>query len=513
MLLLCAACGDMLLHPAAPAAAHIAVAPLFQLGPESAQAYAKLDNIVVRFFDVEDLYHEAESAFDPSGSETRVPVAVPLRNASETLTLEVLLRIGTQGLFSGSGRVTLSAGSTSEIEIELFPIISSLSCDGPVVQFSSYGDTELLTAAALLASGDAVAGIPVTWSSANGAIASVNGSGVVTALQDGTTQVECRSGQLSDARSVAVFAVVNSIQVAPPSATISVAATQPFLATLRDARNNPITGRQVTWSSLTSAVASVNTGTGVAQGLSPGTSTIRATSGSVFGGATLTVSIPPPLAMTGAATSVGFTTAVFNGSINPNGSASTAWFDWGTTPTLPPALSTRTALAPPGGGSNAVPYAVGFGDLLPGVTYYYRIGGSNGGGTTLGNIVQFTTSAFGPPSVRNIGAEWVGPDFAFQMTGGVKPNGFETRAWFEWSLLPSMPDAKATPPQAIPAGTVEVQIVDFAFVPCGPDIYFRVAAFNDASGGIITRSTPSVVGPPPGCSPSPATVTPMKSRR
>ena len=47
-----------------------------------------------------------------------------------------------------------------------------------------------------------------------------------------------------------------------------------------------------------------------------------------------------PIVITSAATSVTTTGARLNGSVNPNGRSTTAWFEWGTSPTLATFTST-----------------------------------------------------------------------------------------------------------------------------------------------------------------------------
>jgi trimeric autotransporter adhesin len=88
---------------------------------------------------------------------------------------------------------------------------------------------------------------------------------------------------------------VATVSVSPPSATILVTQTKAFVATTKDAGGNTLTGRLVTWSSSNTAVATVNSSSGIATGVAPGTVTITATSEGKSGGATLTVN-PVPVA-------------------------------------------------------------------------------------------------------------------------------------------------------------------------------------------------------------------------
>jgi uncharacterized protein YjdB len=88
-------------------------------------------------------------------------------------------------------------------------------------------------------------------------------------------------------------APVASVSVAPAASSVSVGGSTQLSATLRDAANNILTGRTVTWSSSNSAVASVGTSTGLVSGAAAGGPvTITATSEGVSGTAQVTVTSP-----------------------------------------------------------------------------------------------------------------------------------------------------------------------------------------------------------------------------
>ena len=81
---------------------------------------------------------------------------------------------------------------------------------------------------------------------------------------------------------------VASIIVSPADASTFVGSTQAFSAALFDANGAPTTGT-VTWSSSNTAVATIDPVSGVATGVTPGSSTITAAVGAVTGTAALTV--------------------------------------------------------------------------------------------------------------------------------------------------------------------------------------------------------------------------------
>ena len=87
-------------------------------------------------------------------------------------------------------------------------------------------------------------------------------------------------------------APVATVTVTPASPSIGIGASAQLTATLRDANNNVLTGRVVTWSG-SGAIATVNT-SGLVVAVALGTATITATSEGQSGTATVTVTAAPP---------------------------------------------------------------------------------------------------------------------------------------------------------------------------------------------------------------------------
>ena len=137
----------------------------------------------------------------------------------------------------------------------------------------------------------------VTWGTSNAAVASVNSSGYVTGLSAGTANITATSAGFSSQVTFNVTAVpVASVTVVLAPTAIQTGATSTATATTRDASNNVLTGRVITFSSGNTAVATVNTNTGVVTGVAAGTATIFATSEGITGSATVTVTNGPPTA-------------------------------------------------------------------------------------------------------------------------------------------------------------------------------------------------------------------------
>ena len=82
--------------------------------------------------------------------------------------------------------------------------------------------------------------------------------------------------------------IVESITIAPSNPSIDSAATLQLTATVRDFNGNVVPGAQVTWTSVNTAIATV-TPTGLVKGMALGTTSIVASSDSVFANNTVTI--------------------------------------------------------------------------------------------------------------------------------------------------------------------------------------------------------------------------------
>ena len=96
-----------------------------------------------------------------------------------------------------------------------------------------------------------------------------------------------------------------------------------------------------------------------------------------------------PAVTTTAPSGVTTTTATLNGTINPNGLASTYHFEWGTSTSY----GTNTTVTSAGSGSTTINVNVGITGLAGGTTYHFRLVGVNAEGTTNGNDMSFTPGA------------------------------------------------------------------------------------------------------------------------
>ena len=97
----------------------------------------------------------------------------------------------------------------------------------------------------------------------------------------------------------------------------------------------------------------------------------------------------PPTVTTGSATGVTTNSATLNGTVNANGTSTTAWFQYGVASGSYTGTSTTEAVS----GTSATPVSIGISSLSSGTTYYYRIAANNSAGTSTGSEASFTTSS------------------------------------------------------------------------------------------------------------------------
>jgi hypothetical protein len=98
----------------------------------------------------------------------------------------------------------------------------------------------------------------------------------------------------------------------------------------------------------------------------------------------------PPVVVTGAASSVSATTATLNGSVDSYGSATTYYFQYGTSGG---SLTNSTVSQSAGSGTTSTSATATLSSLSPNTIYYFRLVANNSAGTVYGTTLGFTTSA------------------------------------------------------------------------------------------------------------------------
>lgn len=127
----------------------------------------------------------------------------------------------------------------------------------------------------------------VTWATVDATIATVNSSGLVTAVGAGTTSIIASVAGHADTVSVRVSTLpLNSITLVPSPATLALSFTGRFGVVLKDTRNVVVTGVPLRWTSSNPAIVTVDS-TGLVSAVGIGTATIFASGGGTFTGATV----------------------------------------------------------------------------------------------------------------------------------------------------------------------------------------------------------------------------------
>jgi hypothetical protein len=121
----------------------------------------------------------------------------------------------------------------------------------------------------------------INWQSSHPSIATVSGSGVVTAVSVGSASIIASIGGVSGAASLTVAAPPGAVPIAAvvvdlTPASIAVNATALATARAVDSSGNVLTGRALTWHSTNPAVAVVNA-SGIVTGIAPGSAGVVAT--------------------------------------------------------------------------------------------------------------------------------------------------------------------------------------------------------------------------------------------
>jgi hypothetical protein len=111
-----------------------------------------------------------------------------------------------------------------------------------------------------------------------------------------------------------------------------------------------------------------------------------------------TLAIPAPAVGTGSAESVGVGSATLTGAVDPHGWDTTYLFEYGTSTAY--GQSWPTVQVDMGALEGPQPVIVNVPNLLPGTTYHYRLIAANGGGTTYGPDMTFTTGEYPVEAIR-----------------------------------------------------------------------------------------------------------------
>ena len=156
------------------------------------------------------------------------------------------------------------------------------------------GETLQLSVEALDENGQAVAGVEFSWESNNTSVATVDATGLVTAVAEGTATITASAGDVQAMVEITVVSAtqpVVSVEVSPSAETITLGGTLQLSAEAFDENGQAVAGVEFSWESNNTLVATVDA-TGLVTGVAEGTATIFASAGSVQGRAHIAVVNP-----------------------------------------------------------------------------------------------------------------------------------------------------------------------------------------------------------------------------
>jgi uncharacterized protein YjdB len=219
------------------------------------------------------------TAFDCAGNSIR---GRRLNYSSSNSAVATVTSEG-QVIGVGVGSATVSAvtnGKTGSATVTVTPEVAATVSVTPGPITLRRTNTRQLTATARNAQGAVITGRAFQWASSNSAVASVDQSGLVTAVAAGQAEITAESNQTVGRAAVTVTEIpIGSCALAPSAVRLTGGdSVQPVL-TLRDTAGRvlPATGRVIVWSSDNETVALV-AASGLVATRRAGTARIRAAS-------------------------------------------------------------------------------------------------------------------------------------------------------------------------------------------------------------------------------------------
>ena len=226
----------------------------------------------------------ASSDFIWSSSDTRVAVV-------DDAGLVIGVGAGEAEVAATAAQVTGRAALTV-----VAPAPTTVSVTPDTVALTALGQTAQLAAEVRDQLGRTMEGVPVSWSSADATVASVDSAGLVTAAGGGATTVVAMAGDVSGEAVVIVMQSPSSVVVTPASATVTLGDTLRLAAEAFDENGHAVAGTDFNWSSSNASVAGVDD-SGLVTGNGEGLATITATVGDAHGTSEITVENPDRAAL------------------------------------------------------------------------------------------------------------------------------------------------------------------------------------------------------------------------
>lgn len=192
---------------------------------------------------------------------------------------------------------------------------------------------------------------------------------------------------------------------------------------------------------------------------------------------------PAPVVSDESATEVSGTSFELKGTVNPNGSATTYQFEYGTTTSYGSKIPVPEASV--GSGNADVAVAQTAASLLPNTTYHYRLTAHNPGNTAMTVDKTFLTPP-APPSAPTV--EVNAPEAissGFLLKGAVNPDSLSTTYHFEFGTTISYGTNLPEPDASAGSGAVAVPVArEVTGLLPNTTYHYRIVAGNSEGPGV-----------------------------
>ncbi len=201
-----------------------------------------------------------------------------------------------------------------------------------------------------------------------------------------------------------------------------------------------------------------------------------------------------PAVTTAAATSITNTSATFNGSVNPGGTATQYAFQFGPTSSY----GEETPLTSAGSGSAASAVSAAQTGLQPGTVYHFRLIALSAAGTSVGSDQSFTTTgsatASNAPSASTSTASAISANGA-TLNGSFSPNGQATSYYFEFG--PTINYGYVSTPQGVAGSSAGGNVTaTLSSLTPGTTYHYQIVAVNPGGVALGGDETFTTANPP-----------------
>ncbi|MCH7704350.1 MAG: Ig-like domain-containing protein, partial [Planctomycetes bacterium] len=180
------------------------------------------------------------------------------------------------GVSSGDVYIRATANSLADSAlITVFAVADSIDLTPDNVLLTALGETQQFTAEAFDVNGDPIPAKPITWTSDDEGVATVDANGLVTAVANGTTNINASADAVTESATVQVAQAVDVVTVDPETLDITIGDTGQLTISILDANGFDVVGAVPTMSSSDSSVA-VPDATGLVTGIGQGSAVITA---------------------------------------------------------------------------------------------------------------------------------------------------------------------------------------------------------------------------------------------